>query len=293
MADLNDKMLKAYRYYLRVERNMSENTTSSYCSDVSAFFSGFEGDPLRAESFDIGNYLASRSGSISKRSQSRLLSSLRSFFDYLVLEGERSDNPCDAVEYPKLGKYLPEVLSVDEVTAIIEGVDTRSWNGVRDRAILEILYGCGLRVSEVCSLKISNVYETEGFVRIIGKGDKERLVPMGGAAVEAYRDWLSMRPDAFDPAYDDYVFLNRFGKPLSRVSVFNMVKKAALLAGVDKEISPHTFRHSFATHLIENGADLRVVQEMLGHESILTTEIYTHIDTATWQKAILDHHPRG
>ena len=185
------------------------------------------------------------------------------------------------------------MLSVDEVTAIIEGVDTRSWNGVRDRAILEILYGCGLRVSEVCSLKISNVYETEGFVRIIGKGDKERLVPMGGAAVEAYRDWLAMRPDAFDPAYDDYVFLNRFGKPLSRVSVFNMVKKAALLAGVDKEISPHTFRHSFATHLIENGADLRVVQEMLGHESILTTQIYTHIDTATWQKAILDHHPRG
>ena len=155
MADLKDKMLKAYRYYLRVERNLSENTTSSYCSDVSAFFSGFEGDPLRAGSFDIGNYLASRSGSISKRSQSRLLSSLRSFFDYLVLEGERSDNPCDAVEYPKLGKYLPEVLSVDEVTAIIEGVDTRSWNGVRDRAILEILYGCGLRVSEVCSLKIS------------------------------------------------------------------------------------------------------------------------------------------
>ena len=185
------------------------------------------------------------------------------------------------------------MLSVEEVTKIIEGVDTSSWQGVRDRAILEILYGCGLRVSEVCDLKISNVYTSENFVRVIGKGNKERLVPMGAAAVDAFQEWISERPEAAAPAYDDFAFINRFGKPLSRVSVFNMVKKAALLAGVDKEISPHTFRHSFATHLIENGADLRVVQEMLGHESILTTEIYTHIDSATWQKAVLEHHPRG
>lgn len=286
-------MLKAYRYYLLIERKMSPNTVASYYSDVAAFVEGSGIDPSRADSSDIAGYLSTRAGNVSKRSQSRQLSALRSFYDWLVLEGVRSDNPCDAVDHPKLGKYLPEVLSVEEVTAIIEGVDTRTWQGVRDRAILEILYGCGLRVSEVCALKISNVYETEGFVRIIGKGDKERLVPIGGAAVEAYGQWLAMRPEAFAPAYDDYVFLNRFGKPLSRVSVFNMVKKAALLAGVSKEISPHTFRHSFATHLIENGADLRVVQEMLGHESILTTEIYTHIDTATWQKAVLEHHPRG
>lgn len=272
---------------------MSPNTLASYCSDVASFFSAYNGDPVNARSTDVSDYLTSRSGEISKRSQSRCLSSLRSFFDWLVLEGERSDNPCDAVDHPKLGRYLPEVLSVEEVTAIIEGVDTRTWQGVRDRAILEILYGCGLRVSEVCTLKISNVYETEGFVRIIGKGNKERLVPIGGAAVEAYQEWIAMRPEAFSPAYDDFVFLNRFGKPLSRVSVFSMVKKAATQAGVSKEISPHTFRHSFATHLIENGADLRVVQEMLGHESILTTEIYTHIDTATWQKAVLEHHPRG
>ena len=288
-----DRLLKDFRYYLRMERKMSPNTLASYCSDVAAFLKVYDADPTNARSSDVADYLASRSGEISKRSQSRELSSLRSFFDWLILEGERGDNPCDAVDHPKLGRYLPEVLSVEEVTAIIEGVDTRTWQGVRDRAILEILYGCGLRVSEVCTLRISNVYETEEFIRIIGKGNKERLVPIGGAAVEAYREWIAMRPEAFSPAYDDFVFLNRFGKPLSRVSVFNMVKKSAQLAGVTKEISPHTFRHSFATHLIENGADLRVVQEMLGHESILTTEIYTHIDTATWQKAVLSHHPRA
>jgi integrase/recombinase XerD len=171
-------------------------------------------------------------------------------------------------------------------------VDLGTTQGVRDRAILEILYGCGLRVSEVCGLRISLVYPDEGFVRVTGKGDKERIVPMGGEAVEAYRNWMAERPLAASPSYDDIVFLNRFGKPLSRVSVFNMVKKAAQFAGVTKEISPHTFRHSFATHLMENGADLRVVQEMLGHESILTTEIYTHIDSATWQRSVLEHHPR-
>ena len=314
MAGAKEGLLKYYRYYLRVERKMSPNTVASYCSDVAAFVAAL-GRPgavaaggaevsaavaavtakdLRAvSSDDVAAYFSRRASGVSKRSQARQLSSLRSFFDWLILEGERADNPCDAVDMPKLGKYLPEVLSVEEVTRIIEGVDTRSWNGVRDRAILEVLYGCGLRVSEVCTLKISNVYTSEGFLRIIGKGNKERLVPMGGAAVDAFLEWLAVRPEAVAPSYDDYAFLNRFGRPLSRVSVFNMVKAAALSAGVDKEISPHTFRHSFATHLIENGADLRVVQEMLGHESILTTEIYTHIDSATWQKSVLEHHPRG
>lgn len=230
---------------------------------------------------------------LSKRSQARLLSSLRSFFDWLILEGERQDNPCDRIDAPKLGRYLPEVLSVEEVTAILESVDTAAgWTGLRDRAILEILYGCGLRVSEACSLQISHVYLQEGFVRVVGKGDKERLVPLGELAADAFKNYLDARPQAAEPAFDDVAFLNKNGRPLSRVAIFNLVKKQALLAGVRKEISPHTFRHSFATHLIENGADLRVVQEMLGHESILTTEIYTHIDAATWQRAILDHHPR-
>ncbi len=300
MKGSEEGLLKYYRYYLRVERKMSPNTVASYCSDVAAFVAVLEEessskavDFRKVDSAAVVSYLSGRAGKVSKRSQARQLSALRSFFDWLILEGERNDNPCDMVDSPKLGRYLPEVLSVEEVTKIIEGVDTSSWQGVRDRAILEILYGCGLRVSEVCDLKISNVYTTENFVRVIGKGNKERLVPMGAAAVDAFQEWISERPEAAAPAYDDFAFINRFGKPLSRVSVFNMVKKSALLAGVDKEISPHTFRHSFATHLIENGADLRVVQEMLGHESILTTEIYTHIDSATWQKSILSHHPRG
>ena len=300
MKGSEEGLLKYYRYYLRVERKMSPNTVASYCSDVAAFVAVLEEeasskavDFRKVDSAAVVSYLSERAGKVSKRSQARQLSALRSFFDWLILEGERSDNPCDMVDSPKLGRYLPEVLSVEEVTKIIEGVDTSSWQGVRDRAILEILYGCGLRVSEVCDLKISNVYTSENFVRVIGKGNKERLVPMGAAAVDAFQEWISERPEAAAPAYDDFAFINRFGKPLSRVSVFNMVKKAAQDAGVDKEISPHTFRHSFATHLIENGADLRVVQEMLGHESILTTEIYTHIDSATWQKAVLEHHPRG
>lgn len=288
----SERLLKDYRYYLRVERKMSPNTVVSYSSDVKFFLDGTDADVRSVDSDAVAAFLAERAEDVSKRSQARRLSSLRSFFDWLIMEGERTDNPCDAVDQPKLGRYLPAVLSVEEVAAIIEGVDTGSWQGVRDRAILEMLYGCGLRVSELCSLKISNVYTGEKFIRVVGKGDKERLVPIGGAAVDAFVAWLDVRPEAAAPSFDDYAFLNRFGRPLSRVSVFNMVKAAALSAGVDKEISPHTFRHSFATHLIENGADLRVVQEMLGHESILTTEIYTHIDSATWQKAVLEHHPR-
>ena len=290
-------MLNNYSYYLRVERGMSSNTVSSYCSDVKAFMAwmsslGGHGSLAAVDSEDIAAFLADHSSGLSKRSQSRELSALTSFFDWLVLEGERKDNPCDRVDSPKIGRYLPAVLSVEEVGAIIDGVDTRDPKGIRDKAILEILYGCGLRVSELCGLLISHVYMDEGFVRVVGKGNKERLVPMGESAAAAFGQWLAVRGEAYAPEYSDIAFLNRFGKPLSRVSVFKMVREYALLAGVTKEISPHTFRHSFATHLIENGADLRVVQEMLGHESIPTTEIYTHIDTATWQSAILEHHPR-
>jgi len=284
--------LKGFSYFLRMERNSSPNTVAAYRGDVADFLSFIGNGFSSASPADIEKYLLDRSEILSKRSQARVLSSLSAFFGWLILEGERKDNPCDNVDRPKLGRYLPEVLSVDEVAAIIECVDTRTWQGMRDRAILEILYGCGLRVSEVCGLLISHVYTGEGFVRVVGKGDKERLVPMGGMAVDAYEEWLAQRPEPAATEYDDFAFLNRFGKPLSRISVFNMVKKQAMLAGVNKEISPHTFRHSFATHLIENGADLRVVQEMLGHESILTTEIYTHIDSATWQAEILGHHPR-
>lgn len=281
-------LLDDYRYFLRLEKGMSPNTVASYSSDVEDFLSKGN-DPLSVTQDDIVSYLSSRN--ISKRSQARLLSSLRSLFGYLVMENLRKDNPTDGIDTPKIGRYLPNVLSIEEVEAIIGSVDTGSWSGKRDRAILEVLYGCGLRVGEVTTIKISDIYADQGFVRVIGKGNKQRIVPIGEMAVSAVKDYLEERITP-DEGCDDVLFLNKFGRPLSRISVFNMVKDRAMAAGIHKEISPHTFRHSFATHLIENGADLRVVQEMLGHESILTTEIYTHIESSTWHKEVLDHHPR-
>lgn len=283
MPSNNIDILSGYNYYLKVERGLSPNTVKAYTADIEGFyeFLRHRGVTLRdASSSDIADYIISVSDYLSKRSQARLLSSLNSFFDYLVSEGERKDNPSSAVDSPKLGKYLPVVLSVEEVRAILKAAPNE-----RDRAILEVLYGCGLRVSEVCSLKISEVYLKDMFVKVMGKGSKERLVPMAPSTASAIMDYLLVRPES-DAGCEDVLFLNRFGRALSRVAVFKMVKSVALVAGVDKSLSPHTFRHSFATHLIENGADLRVVQEMLGHESILTTEIYTHVDSATWQREI-------
>ena len=288
------RFLEDYISYLKIERAMSPSTVASYSSDVRDFLAWIDsaGVPVGDVRTDhIVQYFGTLEG-LSKRSQARFLSSLRSFFKWTVLEGYVKDNPCDAVDTPKIGRHLPAVLSEDEVSAIIDSVDTGSWNGLRDRAILEVLYGCGLRVSEVVGLKISNVYFKEGFVRIVGKGNKERLVPIGGMALEAVSDYLAVRPEPSDTASEDILFLNRDGRTLSRVSVFTMVKRQAMLAGVHKEISPHTFRHSFATHLVNHGADLRVVQDMLGHESILTTEIYTHIDTESWMRDVINHHPR-
>lgn len=284
-------ILKDYENYLKIERAMSRNTVASYCSDVRKFLAAVPSQPEYVAPEDIEQYISGLS-LVSKRSQARFLSSLRSFFNWLVLEGSITDNPCDKIESPKLGNYLPEVLSVEEVEAMMAAVDLSTWQGLRDRAILEILYGCGLRVSEAVGLKLSCLYFDEGYIRVIGKGDKERLVPVGELAADAVNAYLERRPQPFDAESDDIVFLNRFGRPLSRQSMFKMVKTMALLADVRKEISPHTLRHSFATHLVENGADLRLVQEMLGHENLTTTEIYTHIDTTTWHKEVLDHHPR-
>ena len=284
---MQTRLLSDYEYYLKIERAMSPNTVASYCSDVKKF-AEFHNDALeKADPDAVISYLSSRK-KLSERSQARLLSSLRSFYDWLVLEKVIEENPCDKVDMPKLGVYLPTVLSVEEVEAIIDSVQREDWFGLRDKAILEVLYGCGLRVSEAVELKISGVYLDEGFLRVIGKGNKERLVPLGEMAGDALRDYLDSRPAPADAEADDVLFLNRFGKRFSRVSMFNLVKKQALAAGITKELSPHTFRHSFATHLVENGADLRVVQEMLGHESITTTEVYTHIEAETWQKDIAD-----
>ena len=280
-----------YRYYLKIECAMSPNTVASYISDLSFFFkaAGKEPDDIVPE--DIIRYFVEGTA-VSKRSQARILSSLHSFYNWMLMEGRMEENPSDAVEAPKLGKYLPEVLSVEEVENLIGAVDLSLPFGKRDRAILEVLYGLGLRVSESISLKISDFWFDKGFVSVIGKGNKQRLVPLGDMARDAVQAYLAVRGEASGRDSDDILFLNRFGRGLSRVAVFNMIKSYAMKAGISKEISPHTLRHSFATHLVENGADLRAVQEMLGHESILTTEIYTHIDSSTWQRNILDHFPR-
>ena len=284
-------LLTDYETYLLIERAMSRNTVASYCSDVEKFMTWAGMAPENVTAEVVTGYLASRS-KVSERSQARFLSALRNFFDWLYLEGVVKENPCELVDMPKLGRYFPSVLSEQEVEAIMDSVDTTDWIGVRDRAILEVLYGCGLRVSEAVGLRISCLYPDEGFVRVFGKGKKERLIPFCGMALEAVQRYLEVRPLPADSRSDDLLFLNNRGTSLSRVSMFKMVKRQALIADVRKEISPHTFRHSFATHLVENGADLRVVQEMLGHESITTTEIYTHVDSKVWQKTVVDHHPR-
>ena len=265
MSMAANTLLSNYNYYLRIERKMSPNTVASYCSDVSDFLDFTAVDPAKAASSDIIAYLSSRTEELSKRSQARLLSALRSFFDGMVLEGLRGNNPCDNVDSPKLGRYLPAVLSIEEVDRIIASTDISTPKGIRDRAILETLYGSGLRVSEAVGLHISDIYLKERFLRIIGKGDKQRIVPIGGSEAAAIEAYLQVREVPAGPEYDDILFLNRFGKSLSRVSMFKMIKEQAVIAGIFKDISPHTFRHSFATHLIENGADLRAVQEMLGH----------------------------
>ena len=289
---MEERLLKDYNYYLKIERRMSPNTAASYSSDIKEFFTDSGVKPEDASLEDVREWLSKRAETVSKRTQARELSALRSFFDYMILEGMRKENPCESLESPRIGRYLPDVLSVEEVDRIMESVDCSNPKGLRDMAILEILYGCGLRVSEAVGLKISDVFVKEGFVRVIGKGNKQRIVPLGEVAADCFTEYLGCRGEAAKPEFSDIAFLNRNGMPLSRVYVFNMVKTQAIAAGISKNISPHTFRHSFATHLIENGADLRVVQEMLGHESILTTEIYTHINSATWQAAVLEHHPR-
>lgn len=291
------QLLSDFRYHLKIERSCSPNTVEGYVADAKAFLEWVQRPAEEVAPEDIAEYLenrrveksgASEGEELAKRSQSRILSSLKSFFNFLVVEEIIADNPCDKLSSPKIGRYLPQVLSVEEVSDLIESVDTGNWMGLRDRAVLEVLYGCGLRVSEAAALQISHVYFDDGFVRIVGKGDKERLVPIGQMALDAIQNYLSARPAEFD---SDTLFLNRFGRQMSRVALFNMIKKQALLAGISKTISPHSLRHSFATHLVENGADLRQVQQMLGHESILTTEIYTHLDSSTWQRDIVEHHP--
>lgn len=283
--------LKDYRNYLQYDCRKSPNTVASYSSDVKSFLDWLEADgktSYEATTENIETYILDK-GFTSPRSQSRAISAIRSYYGWLRREKEIQEDPSVLVDLPKLDVYHPAVLSIEEVEAIMDSVDTSSWNGMRDRAILEVLYGCGLRVSEAVNLKYSDIFFKDKYIKVFGKGSKNRLVPLGDVAAEAIQKYSAVSPDPDS----DVVFLNKNGNKLSRVSVFNMVKKQAVLAGVTKEISPHTFRHSFATHLVENGADLRFVQMMLGHESILTTEIYTHLRSDIWNETILSHHPRN
>lgn len=290
-----DIAIAEYKSYLRIERALSRNTIESYCSDIEKL-AEYIGKDTSFDSISVENLrdfveqLVNQN--ISKRSQSRIISSLRSFFNFLTLEQTIKEDPTEKLSSPKIGRYIPEVLSVEEVSRIIDSVDLSKPEGHRNKAMLELLYSCGLRVSELVDMRISDLFLDEGFIRVIGKGDKQRLVPIGDYAKNAIRLYLSS-PRIFKKGSEDILFLNRRGSKLTRVMVFLIVKTQAEIVGITKEISPHTFRHTFATHLVENGADLRTVQQMLGHESILTTEIYTHINAAKWQEGIIKYHPRG
>ena len=296
-ADSYETTLLDFRDYLKLERSLSVHTIAGYTADVQKYFTLLRERgvaPADAAPECISDFLAQLvEAGVTKRSQARAISSIKALYRYLDADGKLpSGNPCDKIAAPKVNAYLPTVLSVEEVMAILDSVDLSRPEGHRNRCILEVLYSCGLRVSELVNLKISDLFLDEQFIRVFGKGSKQRLVPIGEPAVKAIRLYRQVRDAGpVEKAAEDILFLNQRGGKLSRVAVFQLVKRQAAVAGIRKSISPHTFRHSFATHLVENGADLRVVQQMLGHESILTTEIYTHIDTRKWQDTILKYHP--
>lgn len=288
-------ILSDYRSYLVIERALSANSVSSYLSDLAKLAGTYKDkSPEELSGEDLSAFIAQQAAAISKRSQSRLISALKSFFGFMEIEGRIQVNPADTIDPPKISRHIPVVLSVEEIDRIMNSVDLSEPEGQRNRAILEVLYSCGLRVSELISLRISDLFFDESFIRVIGKGDKQRLVPIGEPAKRAVQLYLSQTRRAYvSKKAEDILFLNRRGGKLSRQMIFLMIKSQCEKAGITKEISPHTFRHSFATHLVENGADLRAVQQMLGHESIITTEIYTHIDSRKWQGSILTFHPRN
>ena len=288
-------ILSDYRSYLVIERALSVNSVSSYLSDLAKLAGTYKDkSPEELSGEDLSAFIAQQAAAISKRSQSRLISALKSFFGFMEIEGRIQVNPADTIDPPKISRHIPVVLSVEEIDRIMNSVDLSEPEGQRNRAILEVLYSCGLRVSELISLRISDLFFDEAFIRVIGKGDKQRLVPIGEPAMQAVQLYLSQTRRAYvSKKAEDILFLNRRGGKLSRQMIFLMIKSQCEKAGITKEISPHTFRHSFATHLVENGADLRAVQQMLGHESIITTEIYTHIDSRKWQDGIIKYHPRN
>ena len=294
MTDNNTKwreILRRYRIYMQLEKHLSQNTIEAYMRDIKQFqhfilrqYDCLPKDVARENIERYMDWLYDRG--TKKSSQARQLSGIKSFFNYLLLKDMIASSPAELILPPKPAKVLPDTLSTDEIDRMIATIDDSSPKGIRDKAILEVLYSCGLRVSELCNLRLGDLFFGEGYIRIIGKGDKQRLVPISGIACERIQRYKEVRTKK---TTEDTLFLNNRGTKLTRVMIFNIIKQAALLAGIDKSISPHTLRHSFATHLLEGGANIRQVQEMLGHESILTTEVYTHLDTTNLRQTIDTH----
>lgn len=292
------RILKEYSQYLKLEKGLSRNTCQAYLSDLEkllVFLASDGKDFLDCSLGDLEAFAASlHDVGIHPRSQARIISGIRSFYHFLVMCDYVSKDPTELLEGPKIGFHIPQVLTLDEIDRIISAQDLSKNEGQRNRAILETLYSCGLRVSELCTLKLSDLYFEEGFIKVEGKGSKQRLVPISPRAIKEISLYLMDRnQQRIKPGFEDYVFLARWGNAISRIMVFHMIKDLALKAGITKTISPHTFRHSFATHLLEGGANLRAIQAMLGHESIATTEIYTHIDRKMLREEIIEHHPRS
>jgi integrase/recombinase XerD len=291
--------LNDFSLYLKIERGMSKHTVQNYTLDVQKLIMYLERHkmalgPLQITSLQIQEFIYEIAKEMNPRTQSRLISGLRSFFDYLIFENYLCANPLERIEAPKIGRKLPDTLSVNEIDLIVSAVNLSESNGERNQAIIETLYSCGLRVSELITLKISDLFFEEGFIKVTGKGDKQRFVPIGLLTqkyINIYKDQIRVSMKIED-AFNDTLFLNRRGKQLSRAMIFTIVKTLGEKAEIQKKISPHTFRHSFATHLLENGADLRAIQMMLGHESITTTEIYMHVDKSHLKNVMNQFHPR-
>lgn len=294
----SDKILVKYKQYLKLEKSLSSNTIEAYLTDLDKLNAYLILENIHFLDVKLENLEAFSAGlhdiGIHPRSQARILSGIRSFYHYLILENYLESDPTELLESPQIGFKLPEVLTVDEIDRLIGSIDRGSKEGQRNRAILETLYSCGLRVSELCNLKLSDLYFDENFIKVEGKGNKQRLVPISPRAIKEIKLYFSDRNlMKIKPGFEDFVFISNFGKNISRIMVFHIIKELAERIGLKKKISPHTFRHSFATHLLEGGANLRAIQCMLGHESIGTTEIYTHIDRNMLRSEIIEHHPRN
>ena len=295
-----EQAIQDFTYYLKIERGLADNTVQNYQLDIlklTRYLSDFniQKSPLEISEEDIQNFIYDISKLLNEHSQARLISGLKSFFDYLIFEDYRNSNPLALIESPRLSRKLPDTLSTAEIDKMVLAIDLSHPQGHRNKAIIETLYGCGLRVSELIGLRLSHLHFEEGYIKVLGKGKKERLVPINSYTQEMisiYRDSIRIHEDP-KPEFKDILFLNRRGAQLTRAMIFTIVKQLAKEANVQKNISPHTFRHSFATHLLENGANLRAIQKMLGHESITTTEIYMHLDRSHLRTVLEHYHPRA